>query len=125
MPKVEITFPGDFESDEVGSLHLGRLNLGGHIGRLEFTPSGKLIMIISEEAIKDGSIVLHDFNSVIGYGASQMMEDKILSLIKEKIVHYDSQMEGASWDDFIKNEWAASAMRYLYKEVEIIIKGTK
>lgn len=69
MPKVEIIFPGDFESGEISSLHLGRLNLGGHIGRLEFTQNGKLIMIISEEAVKDGSIVLCDLNSVIGYGA--------------------------------------------------------
>jgi hypothetical protein len=34
---------------------------------------------------------------------------------------YDSQMEGADRDDFIRNEWASGAMRQLLKELHMML----
>ena len=59
MPrKVEIEFDVDFSSDAVVPTLIGRLLIGGRIARLYLRPNGTLGMVISENAVKDGSIVL-------------------------------------------------------------------
>ena len=52
---------------------------------------------------------------------TQTLIEKFQALIKQKIDLYDSQMEGADYDDFIRNEWAAGAMRQLQKDLRAII----
>lgn len=55
--KVEVNFDSEFD-DTILPIPLGRIHVGNHIGRLCFLPSGKTALIVSAEAIKDGSIVL-------------------------------------------------------------------
>lgn len=58
--KVEIEFPGEFVSNKPLYIQLGRLILGGHIGRIAFSPEGKLVMVINRKAVEDGAIILCD-----------------------------------------------------------------
>lgn len=46
------------------------------------------------------------------------MSDRIRDLILGKIDKYDSDMEGADHDAFIRAEWASGAMRQLLKEFD-------
>ena len=47
-------------------------------------------------------------------------QESVLSLITDKFMKYDGDMEGADYDDFIKAEWTAGAMLQLLKEVAAI-----
>lgn len=49
--------------------------------------------------------------------------EAILNLIKDKVTKYDSEMEGAGHDDFIRSEWAAGAMRQLLREAQLISRA--
>jgi hypothetical protein len=46
---------------------------------------------------------------------------KCMEMVKGKVALYDGQMEGADYDDFIRNEWAADAMRQLLKDLNRLI----
>jgi hypothetical protein len=50
-----------------------------------------------------------------------MVIQKALNKVEAKVHLYDGQMEGADHDDFIRNEWAAGAMRQLLKELRIVL----
>jgi hypothetical protein len=50
-----------------------------------------------------------------------MVIQKALNKVEAKVRLYDSQMEGADHDDFIRNEWAAGAMWQLLKELRIVL----
>ena len=51
--------------------------------------------------------------------------NKLLNLVNMKIIQYESMMEGADYEDFIKSEYAAGAMMQLLSEmlsIEIEVK---
>lgn len=58
MPKIEINFPGDFESGRAGALPVGRIMLGGYVLRLVFTPRGEVVGLIDKGAIASGNLIL-------------------------------------------------------------------
>lgn len=60
--KVEIEFSVDFSTDRVIPKHLGRIQLGNHIGRLMLFPDGQVRLGISNTAKTDGSIVFVESN---------------------------------------------------------------
>ncbi len=60
MAKVEIDFPADFESEVVRGIPLGRLYVGNHHIRFEFSPLGKLRVFIPKSAITSGDVIVYD-----------------------------------------------------------------
>lgn len=66
MPKIEINFPADFDSDKVLPLQIGRIIIGKHIARLMFTTKGEVTMYIDKSAVEDGSIILTTMGVIIG-----------------------------------------------------------
>lgn len=45
----------------------------------------------------------------------------ILKMVESKITLYQNQMEGADYDDFIRNEFASDAMMVLRNEIKQIV----
>ena len=76
--KVEIEFEQSFDTNEVLPIHLGRLIIGNHIGRLFFSPEGKTILAINEKATKDRSIILTkdfaDGETFFGFGLAKCQD---------------------------------------------------
>ena len=65
--KIEIEFEKDYETDKPILIHLGRLQIGNHIGRLVFTPEGNQRLVISEAAKEDGSILFVEEHQFMGF----------------------------------------------------------
>jgi hypothetical protein len=61
MKMVPIAFPVDFDQNEPGPLHLGRLYLGEDqefVARLFFNTSGHLCIAVPSGAVKSGAVVV-------------------------------------------------------------------
>ncbi len=53
-------------------------------------------------------------------------EEHVKRVVAWKFHKYETDMEGADWEDFIRAEWAAGAMRQLYIDlfgVESLVGG--
>ena len=62
MKTYPIQFPVDFDKNEAGPLHLGRLYLGkdqNFACRLFFNTDGALCLAVSEAAVKAGAVVVY------------------------------------------------------------------
>jgi hypothetical protein len=56
--KIEVEFPCDFDSKEVGVIQLGRMYLGSKAVRLFFDKDGRMKMLIPLSAVNEGSVIL-------------------------------------------------------------------
>lgn len=66
--KIEVEFPADFESNQVGPIHLGRFYLGNWIARHVMCPDGKARLVIPQEAIDAKLVVVTIPDEVVLYG---------------------------------------------------------
>ena len=62
MAKVEIEFPdGGFENpDEIHHIPIGRIHIGDHVARWNFSPKGKTVLLIPKACLDDGSVRVID-----------------------------------------------------------------
>jgi hypothetical protein len=66
-----INFPRSYEGGELIAIPLGRLQIGPHVVRLVFSPSGQAKLLVPRAAIDDGSVaVLSAPEEPFGFGAA-------------------------------------------------------
>ena len=68
MHKVEIQFPGDFDSNKPHSLPLGRLMIGGRMCRLFFNIKGEIEIYAPESVRKAIHFYSYDEDKLYGFG---------------------------------------------------------
>jgi hypothetical protein len=56
--KAEIEFEQDFDGNHILPIPLGRLYLGDYCVRLFFSPTGKMVMFVPGEAVRDGLLII-------------------------------------------------------------------
>jgi hypothetical protein len=60
MSKVEIEFPTSFDETVETYIHIGRIYIGDHVGRLVLCKDGQVRMAISSKAATDGSLMFYE-----------------------------------------------------------------